>query len=184
MSGIMAERGEPFTYLMPVAKEIYTPFGFEFICTRKIEEIKGVEDKNDPPEVIKAAEKDCAEIAAFANKFLSIYDIVTVRDELYYRRMLLEFGSENGGILLAKRQGEIVGVMNYAKGEQYEVNEFMFQEDKDFKHCLHCLSGNEENVFCKVDGTEEIKPSIMAKVLRSDFKMDLKNAKVFINEWV
>lgn len=182
---LMAERGEPFTYLMPVAKEIYEPFGFEFVCTRKIEQIRGVENKNNPPEVFKATEKECEEVAEFANVFLEKYEVATIRNEAYYRRMLLEFGSEKGGILIAKRDGKIVGVMNYAKGESYEVNEFLFQSDLDFKHCLYSLTGNEsEGVFCKVDGGEEKNPSIMAKVLRDDFAMNLKCAKVFINEWV
>ena len=182
---IMAERGEPFTYLMPVAKEIYEPFGFEFIYTKAMEEITGIECKDNPPEVIKATERNCQEIAEFANEYLKEYDIVAVRSEAYYKRMLLEFGSENGGILMAKRDGKIVGIFHYAKGEQYEINEYLFSNEEDFKHCVFCLTGNEsETVFCKVDGEEQIKPSIMAKVLLPDFKMDLKNAKVFINEWV
>lgn len=182
---LMAERGEPFTYLMPAAKEIYEPFGFEFICTKAMEEIIGVERKNNSPEVVRATEKDCQELARFANDYLMRYDVVTVRSEAYYRRMLLEFGSEKGGILLAKRNDKIVGAMHYAKGEGYEVNEFIFLEDEDFKHCLYFLTGNEtEPVFCKVDGAEKTKPSIMAKILIPEFKMDLNMAKVFINEWV
>lgn len=182
---VMRERGEPFTYLMPVAKEIYEPFGFEFVCMKSMEEVKGKELKNNPPELVLATEKDCKELAVFANSFLCNYDVVAVRSEAYYSRMLLEFGSEHGGILLAKRDGKIVGAAHYAKGEQYEVNEFLFQEEKDFKHCLYYLTGNEnDTVFCKVDGKEETKPSIMAKVLLPDFEMDLKQAKVFINEWV
>lgn len=182
---IMAERGEPFTYLMPVAKEIYEPFGFEFIYTKAMEEITGAEQKDNPPKVMKATERDCQEIAEFANDFLKEYDVVAVRSEAYYKRMLLEFGSENGGILMAKRDEKIVGIFHYAKGEQYEINEYLFSNVEDFKHCVFCLTGNElETVFCKVDGEEQIKPSIMAKVLLPDFKMDLKQAKVFINEWV
>ena len=182
---VMRERKEPFTYLMPVAKEIYEPFGFEFVCMRAMEEIAGIENKNNPPEVVKATESDCERLAVFANAFLADYDVVAVRNETYYRRMLLEMGSENGGILMAKRGEEIVGILNYAKGEQYEVNEFLFQADDDFKHCLYCMMGNEtETAFCKVNGEEKAKPSIMAKVLLPDFKMDLQNVKVFINEWV
>ena len=182
---IMRDRGEPFTYLMPVAKEIYEPFGFDFICMRTIKEIRCAEDKKNPPEVIKATEKDCAEIAEFANDILKEYDVVTVRSEAYYQRMILEFGSEQGGILAAKRDGEIVGVLNYAKGEQYEVNEYLFRDDADFKHCLYYITGNaDEHVFCKVDGAEKVRPSIMGKILNPEFKMDLQNAKVFINEWV
>ena len=182
---LMAERGEPFTYLMPEAKEIYEPFGFEFICLRGVEQLLGVENKLDAPEVVLATDKDCAEMAVFANQYLSVFDVVTVRDEAYYQRMLLEFGCENGGLLLAKRDGKIMGILNYAKGERYEVNEFLFEKDEDFKHCLYWLTGNEtEVVNCKVEGNRKGKPSIMGKVLRSDLEMDLKHAKVFINEWV
>lgn len=182
---LMAERGEPFTYLMPEAKEIYEPFGFEFVCMRDAAKFKGVEVKRNAPKVSIATENDCEEMAVFANEFLQDYDVVTVRSEAYYRRMLLEFGSENGGLLLAKRDDKVVGILNYAKGNQFEVNEYLFERAEDFKHCLYWLTGNEkEFVNCKVEGERKGKPSIMAKVLRSDFNMDLKRAKVFINEWV
>ena len=73
--------------------------------------------------------------------------------------------------------------MHYARGEGYEVNEALFTNDEDFKHCLYQIAGN-ATVSCKVNGGGKEKPSIMAKVLRGDFEMDLKSAKVFINEWV
>lgn len=201
---IMQDRGEPFTFLMPAAEAIYKPFGFEFVYEQKQGTITGKADKDDAIDFVMAKETDCQEIADFANEFLKGYDVVTWRDASYYETLLAEQASENGGILLAKKQEEIVGVFCFAKSgvldeenakseapdaqnkieKRIEIREPLCEQKSILEYAVYLLTGNEtEEVFCTGYG-EEIKPMIMAKVLRTEFEQVLKNCKVFLNEVV
>ena len=68
----------------------------------------------------------------FANQFLKDEQVVAVRDEKYYRTVLAEQKSEQGGIVMAKRDDHIVGMYCYAKGERYEIREPLFFERRRF----------------------------------------------------
>lgn len=182
---IMADRGEPFTFLMPAAEAIYKPFGFEFIYEQKREKVSGKKCEDRTLEIAEASVGDCQAIAEFANKLLKSYDMVTWRDEDYYKMILAEQASENGGILLAKRDGKMQGVFCYAKEADYEIREPLFCDKAVLQHAIYQLTGNESDlVLCTGYGSEESKPMIMAKVLNSEFNFNLKKAKVFLNEVV
>ena len=186
---VMTDRGEPFTFLMPADEAIYRPFGFEFVYKQRQNKVVGKCSCDEKLEMISATEKDCQMIADFSNQMLQEYDVVTWRDSGYYETLLLELASENGGILLAKRDGEIEGIFCYAcTGEEdkhFVIREPIFQSEQDLQHAIYHLTGNEtERVLCMGYGSEETKPMIMAKVLNPQFNFDLKNAKIFINEEV
>lgn len=182
---VMADRGELFTFLMPAAEEIYKPFGFEFVYEQNREKVSGKKCDDNTLEIMEASSEHCQEIAEFANEMLMDYDMVTWRDEEYYKMILAEQVSENGGILVAKRDGKIEGVFCYAKESDFEIREPLFYNKEVLQHAICHLTGNESDlVLCTGYGSEESKPIIMAKVLKPEFNFDLKNAKVFLNEVV
>ncbi len=193
---VMADRGEPFTFLMPASEAIYKPFGFEFIYTQGRTRVCGKEavewDATEKCHTLDhriqidiATEKDCQAIADFANDFLKTYEVVTWRTATYYQTLLAELESECGGILLMRQGDEIKGVLCYTKGERIEIREPLFYKEEDLKHAVYHLTGSEtEPVLCIGYGDEETKPMIMATVLNPEFTGDLKNAKVFLNEVV
>ncbi|MBQ8804798.1 MAG: GNAT family N-acetyltransferase [Tyzzerella sp.] len=182
---VMKDRGEPFTFLMPASEAIYKPFGFEFIYTQSRVKVFGKRLDDVSLKIIKAEEKDSKEIAEFANDFLGKYDVVNYRNASYYETLLKEYTSENGGILVARREGKIVGVLCYAKEEQYMCMEPLFYKETELQHAIFTLTGNEtDKVLCMGYGNEKSKPIIMAKILEPTFQVDLKNAKVFLNEVV
>lgn len=182
---VMAESGEPFTFLMPASEAIYKPFGFEFIYEQKREKISGKKCEDSTLEIVEASQGDCQAIADLANEMLNEYDVVTWRDADYYKMILSEQFSENGGILVAKREGKIEGVFCYAKEEQFEIREPLFHNKEVLLHAIYHLTGNKtDRVLCTGYGSEESKPMIMAKVLNQEFNYNLKNAKVFLNEVV
>lgn len=186
---VMTDRGEPFTFLMPADEAIYKPFGFEFVYKQRQDKVVGKCSCDEKLEMISATEKDCQMIADFSNQMLQEYDVVTWRDSGYYETLLLELASENGGILLAKRDGEIEGIFCYActveEDKHFVIREPIFQSEQDLQHAIYHLTGSEtERVLCMGYGSEETKPMIMAKVLNPQFNFDLKNAKIFINEEV
>lgn len=179
----MQDRGEPFTFLMPASEAIYKPFGFEFVYTQGSSLVAG---KNHSGIAFSfAKEEDCKDIAAFANECLQAYDVTTWRTENYYKAILAEQISENGGILLAKQNGKLKGVFCFANEGQLELREPLFGEEKVLHQAVFHLTGNEtEEVLCIGYGNEESKPLIMAKVLQAEFQDILKKAKVFLNEVV
>lgn len=184
----MKDRGEPFTFLMPASEAIYKPFGFEFIYEQKQGKFVGRCCEDSSLIIERAKENDCNAIADFANQILQEYDIVTWRNTTYYQTLLAELASEDGGILLAKRDAQIEGVVCYAYGcgkkENLIIREPLFYNEEDLQHAIYQLTGNKtEEVQCIGYG-EETKPMIMAKVLNPEFNVDLKNAKVFLNEVV
>lgn len=182
---VMADRGEPFTFLMPAAEAIYKPFGFEFIYEQKREKVVGKRCVDETLEIVTATENDRQMISDFANEFLKEYDVVTWRNEDYYKMILAEQVSENGGILVAKRDGKIEGVFCYAKEGQFELREPLCHKREVLQYAIYQLTHNEmEPVLCTGFGSEESKPMIMAKVLNPEFNLDLKRAKVFLNEVV
>ena len=186
---VMADRGEPFTFLMPADEAIYKPFGFEFVYEQKQDKVVGKCSCDAKLEMIPATENDCEKIANFANQMLQEYDVVTWRDSGYYETLLLELASENGGILLVKRDGKIEGVFCYAynggEDKHFVMREPIFRNEQDLQHAIFYLTGNEiDRALCTGYGAEEAKPMIMAKVLNPEFRLDLKNAKIFVNEEV
>ena len=186
---VMTDRGEPFTFLMPADEAIYKPFGFEFVYEQKRENVPGKKCEDSTLEVVEASTEHCQMIADFANEILSVYNVVTWRDEEYYKMILAEQVSENGGILLMIRNGRIKGVFCYAciggEDKHFVIREPIFQNEQDLQHAIFHLTGNEiDRVLCTGYGTEETKPMIMAKVLNPQLNFDLKNAKIFINEEV
>lgn len=182
---IMANRGEPFTFLMPAAEAIYKPFGFEFVYEQKREKVIGKQSDDTMLKITQACKDDCQAIADFANEILRSYDVVTWRDEDYYKMILEEQVSENGGILVAKRDEKIQGVFCYAKETDFEIREPLYCDKEVLQHAIYHLTVNETDcILCTGYGAEESKPIIMAKVLNPEFDFDLKNAKVFVNEVV
>lgn len=204
---VMTDRGEPFTFLMPASETIYKPFGFEFVYEQRRGKISGRRSTDKSLVFASAREEDCLEIAEFANSILGKYDVVAWRDAAYYKTLLAEQASENGGILLAKRDGKLQGVFCYARVEcvedelrrcetskteraisgssrYFEIREPLYYRQADFEHAIWFLTGNEtESVSCTGYG-EETKPMIMAKVLHPELVGDLKKANVFLNEVV
>ena len=191
---VMKDRGEPFTFLMPAAEAIYKPFGFEFVYEQKRGTFTGKAYVESNMTFVMANKIDCQEMADFANELLKENDVVTWRDVSYYETLLQEQKSENGGILLAKRQGRLEGVFVFAKvknedgqnseSQRIEIREPLFKQNEILEHAVYYLTGDETSpVFCTGYGNET-KPMIMAKVLSPDFKENLKKLKDFLNEVV
>lgn len=181
---VMADRGEPFTFLMPAAEAIYKPFGFEFVYEQKRTHIAGECNMDETLEVVNATEEDCKAIAEFANEFLQDNDVVVWRNAKYYMTLLSELASEDGGIIVLKRDSKIQGIFGYAKDEQLQIHEPLFYDEEDLRHVIYHFVGNEKDKVLCIGYGEESKPMIMAKVLNPEFTLDLKNAKVFLNEVV
>lgn len=102
----MYRSGEPFTYLMPAAEAIYLPHGFatvleqeqRYVCEKDVSSCGGR----------KAAAEDAGRMAEAAGKALAgRYQVYARRDEAYYRRLMKEYESDGGCLLIWEQDGAI-----------------------------------------------------------------------------
>ena len=111
--------------------------------------------------------------------------MVAWRDVKYYKTLLAEQASEEGGILLAEQDGKLEGVFCFAKGEQLTIREPLCNEKNVLQYAIFHLTNSEQQpVLCLGYGSEDEKPIIMAKVLNRELPCELKTLKVFLNEVV
>lgn len=183
----MKEAKESFTFLMPASEAIYKPFGFRYIATQAYGKVRG--SSAGDWEWSYLQEEACEEVADFANDKLQEYEVAVWRDEAYYKRLLKEQKSEQGGILLARKAGRLMGVFPFAKEEHWEIREPICEPEVRLAEAAFCLAGEEE-VHC-IGAGEERKFVFMGKILDADeMKEDFgetdfsENIKIFINEVV
>ncbi len=133
----MYDRGEAFTYLMPAAEAIYSPYGFltvggqthyEYMGERK----DGLFAHEDPAIGFEwAKETDCRMLGEFANRQIGkIADIHTKRNEDYYKRLLKEQECQHGGIVLIKREGRFIGYCLVANEGYCQVRELITSDER------------------------------------------------------
>lgn len=154
----MYDRGELFTYLMPAAESIYTPYDFRFVYDQDvweydtnvdhgvIEEETSCHHDQDAEARIQVAETRIQVIEAglgdgallaefFQTNFANHYQVYANRNEGYYQTMLFEQQSENGGIRLLKKENQVVGTFLYSDEGELEIREPL------------CLPGYEEAMY-------------------------------------
>lgn len=103
----MYAAGRSFTFLMPAAESIYLPFDFRTVYEQEKKYYRKGESQNA---MRPAGEEDCSVLADAANRYLyANYQVFAKRDAAYYRRLLKEYASEGGSLLLEKKEGQITG---------------------------------------------------------------------------
>ncbi len=176
----MYRRKEWFTFLMPAAEAIYTPYDFRFINNQRqalIEEIPEYgflsEEKslNRKLDIKDASIGDAAEMAVFFNQyFADRWQVYAVRNEAYYQTLLFEQQSENGGIKLMESDGELVGMFDYAREDGLEIREPLYLNEyaEEFKKAVYAMqrgSGESVKVYAPFEEVGEEHPIIMARIL-------------------
>lgn len=131
----MYAAGEIFTYLMPAAEGIYLPHDFRTVyrqerryyedvdgCTARPEdrESKGTQPGeteralSDDCTARPAEAADCESLAEAAEAYLSEkYQVYAKRDKAYYERLLKEYASEGGKLMLTIEEGQITDCRIY-----------------------------------------------------------------------
>lgn len=143
------KKKHPFTFLMPAAEAIYSPYDFRYIYHQKQMELdsdvffalkrdkktgeKESRDRGRQERVTRDAELGDAErIAAFFEKNESPkWAVCTVRDSVYYQTKILEQQSESGGVRLIFEEKELIGVFFYAREEDLEILEPVILQEKE-----------------------------------------------------
>lgn len=168
----MYDRKVPFAFLMPAAEAIYTPYDFRFVYSQNVG--KCPEDFREEEDGIVCSDAgiwDAEEMAQFFHShFEDRWQIYASRDDGYYRTMIFEQQSENGGVRLLRRDGKIVGMYAYAREEETEIREPLLLPgtEKAFVRDVNRVKSGEKApvVFaCPEEMAERKKPVIMARLL-------------------
>ena len=143
------KKKHPFTFLMPAAEAIYSPYDFRYIYHQKQMELdsdffsaikrdkktgeKESRDRGRQERVTRdAGLGDAERIAAFFEKNESPkWAVCTVRDSVYYQTKILEQQSESGGVRLIFEGKELIGVFFYAREEDLEILEPVILQEKE-----------------------------------------------------
>ena len=128
----------PFTFLMPAAEAIYTPYDFRFVYSQAQGEMKpdsGLQIcQTGEAEVSEALLWEAEQMADFFNRnFAGEWQIYAERSSEYYRTMILEQQSERGGVRLIKDKGNITGMFAYAGEDGLEIREPLYLPAYEWK---------------------------------------------------
>ena len=102
------DRKDAFTFLMPAAEAIYTPYDFRYVYRQPscvlAEEKKVVSEVSTIKTTVTWREARLMDASAmaefFQNHFAAKWNVCAVHDAEYYRTMILEQQSEVGGVCL------------------------------------------------------------------------------------
>lgn len=116
----MYEAGETFAFLMPAAEAIYLPYDFRTVYEQRQRAYKEEERSGACP----AQRSDAAALADAAEKFLSEnYQLYVKRDASYYERLMKECDSENGKLMVYRKDGKITDCRLFYKEDDKDVEE-------------------------------------------------------------
>ncbi len=105
----MYREGHAFTFLMPAAEEIYLPHDFRTVCLQTPGLCGGPGEHPQDSEEAAAKAEDAGSIAQMAERYLSVnYQVYAKRDEAYYTRLIKETESDGAGLVLYRKDGELL----------------------------------------------------------------------------
>ena len=128
------DRKDAFTFLMPAAEAIYTPYDFRYVYRQPscvlTEEEKVVSEVSTIKTTVTWREARMMDATAmaefFQNHFAAKWNVCAVHDAEYYRTMILEQQSEFGGVCLLEEGRQIKGMFAYAMEEGLEIREALY----------------------------------------------------------
>lgn len=122
----LRREGELITYLMPVAEAIYSPYEFYTVYRKKWEYLSRETARTEGYEAL--TDKEIPTLVEQANTyFKEHYQVYTVRSERYYQRLLKEYASDGGKLLVKKADGKILKGGILLAGEGFKETVIMIR---------------------------------------------------------
>jgi len=186
----MYQENMPFTYLMPAAEAIYSPYDFRVVYEQKPwnkfmkatiqnlrEQHKSLNDYKDIiVKPLSIEDKDCIEeLTTFCNGRLSKdYDIYVHRTPYYYERLINEMKSGFGEVLVCYKGNRILGYLSYMAEDTIYITE-MITNPKEKDTILQVLGAYfEEDIKKEIhDDKEHKSTTIMVRIV--DFRTFIKS---------
>ena len=176
----MYERKELFTFLMPAAEAIYTPFDFRFVYdqtlrTYVIDKQQDYECSMGVSEGVVVTDAGIGEgknLADFFNEYFSgKFQVYAMRSAQYYQKMIFEQQSECGGIKMIKKNGRLIGTFLYGDEEGLEIREPLYLEEYEREFWIAVRQLCEERgqseavIYADISETTIKKPMIMIRIV-------------------
>lgn len=118
----MYKGNEPFTFLMPASESIYTPYDFRTVYQQEQRYFKG--DKA----ARKVKPEDAKEVAELADRYLQQnFQLYAKRDAAYYERLMREYESDGGCLMVTEKDGCITDCQPYVPGEVEDKPKIMIR---------------------------------------------------------
>lgn len=162
----MRKEHMPFTFLMPVSRELYRPFGFACIF-RKIKQELNTEGAWRLKRDLFSREK--AEMTArwMNQKLKESYEVYAFRNGKYLERLLAELESENGVLELLYEGERLAGIKadwGIGKKEQRFLlcGEEYLQKTGEDQFCIMGRIVDIQEFICVIRLTEETRAEEMA----------------------
>lgn len=191
----MYKNKESFTYLMPIAKEIYEPFDFSIVYEQEpwnyrmlrvpCELVGNEKDHNDiiDIELINGemanenkSVYDKDSLVTFANEELSKkYNVYVPRNKEYFDILLDEVTCCGGGFLIFKQEDDILGYIAYMFDDMFHIVELICKDEYQEK-----LVGEAYKIYCHVnkeksDNINRFQTTIMMRIIH--FEEFIKNVR-------
>ena len=122
----MHQKRQPFTYLMPANKAYYEPFQFTFVMDWEETMIHSMNDSDkiipaiqQDARIVTAPEEEYDRITIFLEQFMQPYQIYTIPDKQYLRRLSKESQSGEGNLMVYYEGEQLTGVF----AESFEDDE-------------------------------------------------------------
>lgn len=181
----MYKKKIPFTFLMPAAEAIYTPYDFRFIYDQAQGELQTdselAAETTGAAGISEAMLRDAEQMADFFNdNFAKQWQVYANRSAEYYRTVILEQQSERGGVRLIKDEDAIKGMFAYAGEDGLEIREPLFLPgyEQRFAEAVRELGngGKPAKVYASPDTfCVKTRPMIMGRIIcLSEFLSALK----------
>lgn len=123
----MYQAGHTFTFLMPAAEAIYLPHDFRTVYEQEKKYYRQEADLKEDIQISPAKPADCRELAEWTQGYLERnYQVFAKRDERYYERLIKEYASDGGKLMLYRRDGDLTDCRIYVpEGEEQEKPKIM-----------------------------------------------------------
>lgn len=192
--GQMRKKRMPFVFLMPAAEAIYHPFGFRYFYESSVGTLKlctaqeGNQGSGQTLSVRLAGFADMKRLVDFSEAVQAeLFDCYTKRDRCYYERLLEELKSENGGLLLLMRAGQIIASVPFWGDGPVEIREILCRpQDKEQvlftlgRWARAGLAGKNPERLSVTGASfdlDEKKPTIMGRIVDAKSFLELFSAE-------
>lgn len=148
----MYHAGESFTFLMPAAEAIYLPHDFRTVYEqkRRFYVFRNRQGALKEDEVRPAVREDCLELSEFSNEYLrKNYQVYVIRDAAYYMRLIKEYESDGGKLMIRRTNGKITDCLPYVPDyKEGEVAPKIMVRIVDVRRMLMSLSLESLTAVC------------------------------------
>ena len=189
----MYAAGRSFTFLMPAAEAIYTPYDFRTVYEQKRKNCpKGTAGELELEDgrvcqVSPVTESDMEELAEAANQELSaLYQVYAYRSGDYYRRLQKEYEADGAKLMVYRSKDAIVDCRPYIPDEQPGGEAPKIDSKPENSEGTVTISALAEFIFgaktvdeiCMEDGVE------MTDRMRAELEKIVPLSRIYLNEVV